>query len=176
MEPWRCLPRDARPAAPGFWGEPLAVCRCVHARTLSDRTLGSWAAVWCFVSGCGGLGEDSAGHWLISPWEGRAGSCPGGLRIASPSPACVHGNRILFLQTARLSKIARGAWELRGPRGMGAAGRRLVPKEAGGGPRFCTGSANPTPYPHPFLGAFPWTLSEVKSQKLAMERSGVRPS
>ncbi|XP_031243873.1 pleckstrin homology domain-containing family A member 7 isoform X10 [Mastomys coucha] len=26
MEPWRCLPRDARPAAPGFWGEPLAVC------------------------------------------------------------------------------------------------------------------------------------------------------
>ncbi|XP_030098364.1 pleckstrin homology domain-containing family A member 7 isoform X14 [Mus musculus] len=26
MEPWRCPPRDARPAALGFWGEPLAVC------------------------------------------------------------------------------------------------------------------------------------------------------
>ncbi|EDM17741.1 rCG39731, isoform CRA_a [Rattus norvegicus] len=26
MEPWRCLPRDARPAALGFWGEPLAAC------------------------------------------------------------------------------------------------------------------------------------------------------
>uniref|UniRef100_A0A8C6GJK6 Pleckstrin homology domain containing, family A member 7 n=2 Tax=Mus spicilegus TaxID=10103 RepID=A0A8C6GJK6_MUSSI len=26
MEPWRCPPGDARPAALGFWGEPLAVC------------------------------------------------------------------------------------------------------------------------------------------------------
>ncbi|XP_076797596.1 pleckstrin homology domain-containing family A member 7 isoform X12 [Arvicanthis niloticus] len=26
MEPWRCPPRDARPAALGFWGEPLAAC------------------------------------------------------------------------------------------------------------------------------------------------------
>lgn len=78
MEPWRCLSRDARPAALGFWEEPLAACRCVHARTFSGRTLGSWAAVWCFVSGCGGLGENSAGPWLISPWEGRAVSCPAG--------------------------------------------------------------------------------------------------
>ncbi|ERE80281.1 pleckstrin homology domain-containing family A member 7-like protein [Cricetulus griseus] len=27
MEPWRCPPRDARPAALECWGEPQATCR-----------------------------------------------------------------------------------------------------------------------------------------------------
>lgn len=93
-----CTPR--RPGVLGRAAGNLQVC----ARTNflgQGRTRGSWAAVWCFVSGRGGLGENSAGSCLLSSWEGRAGSSPAGLRIASPSPACVHGNSILSLQTVR---------------------------------------------------------------------------
>lgn len=113
--------------------QPAGVC----THELSGRTLGSWAAVWCFVSGSGGLGEFSRPLANLPLGRARrAGSCPAGLRIASPSPACVHGNRILSLQTAWISEIAGGAWELGSPRGMGAAGLRLVPKEAGGSQGF----------------------------------------
>lgn len=100
---------------------------------------------------------------MVTHREGRPGSCLVALRIGSLSTACVHGNRILSQQTARLPEIGCGRrhWSVRG----GGLGRDdLV---TGSAPR-----AGAPALPPPACREL--ALGEVRGQLLAGDRSGFR--
>lgn len=98
-------------------GVPLCQGAGVSGAGLSPagRRLGSRNAPLEFQRVC----SLSRRRALVTHREGRRGSCLVALRIGSLSTACVHGNRIISRQTARLPEIGHG-WGHRSVRGGGS--------------------------------------------------------